>query len=396
MVLPVQPGLGRHIEAWQRWLTAEKRLAANTVESYTLDLHAFLKFLAGHWGYAPGTDDLAGVSSQDLRAFQAHRRRRAAEKDKTIAKTSQARGQSALKNFFRYLQREGVLENAAVMAMETPRLPKPVPKALNLEEALDTLEATEDLSYDPWVCKRDRALFTLLYGAGLRIGEALALNQRDLSEGERLIVTGKGGKQRVVPLLAAIRDGNRRLCFHVSFQSGPGRSVICRQAGQAFKPRCRAKTYARCTRIIRVREDGDASRAPSQLRHTFVRRRRGFTHHSRAYGPCLFVDHATLYKSRRRIPHRALRHHPSTSEAETFLEPHVAAHFTTEPQRIPRKTQNPRRPGLDPGPRQPWCQRRLFGSRVSASLHPGRRFALLNRQPSKTGDMHPFQKVRVP
>ena len=163
--LAAQPDVRAAVADWQKWLSAERRVAAKTVESYERDVRIFLAFLAEHLGHPPGLIDLAAVKRGDLRSFQAKRRQA------KIGASSIARGLSALKSFFG--DRQGIVSNAAVASAEAPKLPRPVPKPLSIEEAFEALEAVDQLSDEPWIGRRDRALFILLYGCGLRIGEAL-------------------------------------------------------------------------------------------------------------------------------------------------------------------------------------------------------------------------------
>lgn len=196
--LPVQSDLANALSDWVSWLSHERRLSARTVDGYQRDISIFIKFLERRFGFSPGIEDLAGLRRDDLWAFQAER-----QADGLTA-VSMARGLSSLRSLFSFFDKRGICNNAAVMAIETPRLPRTVPKPLSVEDAFETLDAAEDLALEPWHGKRDRALFALLYGCGLRIGEALGLSPRDIEGFDRIIVAGKGNKQRVVPLLKSV------------------------------------------------------------------------------------------------------------------------------------------------------------------------------------------------
>ena len=114
---------------------------------------------------------------------------------------------AAVRGFYRYLDRHHGLHNPALAALRTPRLPRRLPRPLSAAQALDVVEAADDGRID-WTGRRDAALLTLLYGAGLRIGEALGLTRGALgaapAELRELRVTGKGGRQRVVPVLPVV------------------------------------------------------------------------------------------------------------------------------------------------------------------------------------------------
>src|SRR4051812_28410287 len=196
------------IAAWMRDLGSVRRLAAKTLEAYQRDLAQFVNFLALHTGGAVSVATLRDMRAADLRAFMATRRQDGVEA------RSLARALSAIKSFFRFLEREGVLSTEALNTLRTPKAKKSLPKALTVLEAKATIAMTDELEDRPWVAARDMAVLSLCYGAGLRISEALALSRADL-EGPTLRVTGKGGKTRLVPLIDAARQSVEtylRLC----------------------------------------------------------------------------------------------------------------------------------------------------------------------------------------
>ena len=198
------PALRTAVAAWLAWLAEERRVSAHTLDGYGRDLAAFLNFLGPHLGAEPGLGDLAGLRPADFRAWLAHRA------EDGLGRSSLARAMSSLRSFFRHLDRQGLVHNPALSAVRSPRPPRTVPKPLAADEALETLAAAAEAQSQPWMAARDVALFTLLYGCGLRLGEALALNRRQAPRGEAMMITGKGRKQRLVPLLpvvvAAIAD----------------------------------------------------------------------------------------------------------------------------------------------------------------------------------------------
>lgn len=192
--------LVRAIADWQSWLQHERRASAHTLDAYNRDLAAFLDFLTEHLGALPDTATLAGLTPADFRAWLA---RRAAD---GLARSSTARALATIRNFFRWAGRNGVLENAALGAVRTPKQLHPVPKALSAREAREAVATVAEMSDKPWIGKRDTAVLLLLYGAGLRIGEALSLTAGEAPKPgqDSLTVTGKGQKQRQVPLLPVI------------------------------------------------------------------------------------------------------------------------------------------------------------------------------------------------
>jgi integrase/recombinase XerC len=192
-------------EDWIAWLRHERRGSPLTVAAYGRDLGAFLGFLTGHLGQPAALADLSGLSRADFRAWLAVRGREG------LTASSTARALSVLRSFFRFLARRGLAANSAIGLLRSPKLPRSVPKALTAGEALEAVDAIAELSDEPWVAKRDTALLALLYGSGLRLGEALSLNLSDLPKAKAggtssLTITGKGRKQRLVPLLPAVRS----------------------------------------------------------------------------------------------------------------------------------------------------------------------------------------------
>jgi len=197
------PRLNAAVGRWMDWLAHERRFSDHTLAGYRHDLSAFLNFLAGHLGGPPGLADIENLKPLDFRAWLADLDRRG------LSRTSIARALSCLRGFFRFLEKQGIARNSAIGALRTPRVPKSVPKALSVEDAFDLILAAEDMADDRWIGLRDKALLMLLYGCGLRIGEALGIN-RDRAPGQfgnradAMIVRGKGNKDRLVPILPQV------------------------------------------------------------------------------------------------------------------------------------------------------------------------------------------------
>jgi len=183
------------------WLGAERRAGAKTVETYARDVRAFLIFTAEHTGETPGLNTLRGLAAADFRAFLA----KAAEAGDINA--TRARKLSALKTFFRFLKARHGVESTALMLITRPRPRRPLPRALTPEDAKIIAYDIGEASDSAVIQARDTALMTLLYGAGLRISEALSINIGDLPAADNALrVTGKGEKQRIVPLLPVVRE----------------------------------------------------------------------------------------------------------------------------------------------------------------------------------------------
>jgi integrase/recombinase XerC len=247
------------IGAWQRELGSVRRLAANTLEAYGRDLDQFLQFLAGHAGGPVTLSILKDLRGADIRAFMAQRR------SESLGSRSLARVLSALKSFFRFLEREGVLASEALNVIRTPKQPKSLPKALTVIEARRTISTTEEMEERPWVAARDMAVLSLCYGAGLRIAEALALTRADL-ESTTLRVTGKGGKVRMVPLIEAVRKAIELYIELCPFKSWPEEPLFRGVKGGVLSPRLIQLRVAQLRGALGL----PPSATPHALRHSFA------------------------------------------------------------------------------------------------------------------------------
>lgn len=302
--LPVQPAVASALEDWVSWLRHERRLSEKTVESYCTDITVFMRFLDRHFGYAPGIDDLQEMGRSELWAFQAERQADG------LTPTSMARGLSALKSLFSFFDKRGICTNAAISNAEMPRLPKSVPKPLSVEDAFETLDAAEDIAREPWYGKRDRALFALLYGCGLRIGEAISLNRRDVAGLERIVITGKGNKQRIVPMLKFVAreiENYLAVCPFDPDEDGP---LFVGARGRRLNPALAQRAMRGVRAVLGLTETA----TPHALRHSFA------THLLSGGGDLRTIQellgHASLSTTQRY----------TEVDGERLMEIHAAAH----------------------------------------------------------------------
>jgi integrase/recombinase XerC len=177
-------------------LARDRRRSAHTVRAYEATAVRLMAFLQGHWGRAVDAAALARLSAADLRAFLAHRR------NEGLGNASAARELSAVRAFLKFAGGE----QAELPRLRGPRVKKGLPRPVAPHEAVALAEAAAEEAREPWIAARDWAVLLLLYGAGLRIGEAVALTGAVLPLGETLRVTGKRAKTRIVPLLPQVRD----------------------------------------------------------------------------------------------------------------------------------------------------------------------------------------------
>lgn len=245
---------------WYDWLAKEKRYSRHTLRAYGQDMAAFFAFLAEHLGGPASLADLAALRPADFRAFLNRRRLDGLEA------TSLARQLSCVRGFFRRLQRQGHAVNAAANLIRTPKRKQALPKPLSLSGAQDVIDEAESARAEPWLQARDAAVLLLLYGAGLRLGEAIGLNGRDQPRGDSLTVTGKGNKQRLLPILPVVRQAVAeyvRLCPYAITPDGP---LFFGARGKRLDPAIMQKAVRDARRALMLPETA----TPHALRHSFA------------------------------------------------------------------------------------------------------------------------------
>ena len=248
------------LRKWRDKLYLEKRFSLHTLHGYFTDLRIFLEFLQNHRGQKISLSTLLDLKPQDIRSFLTSR------VQDGIGKRSNARMLSTLKSFFKYLNINGIKTSTALQVISTPRLGKLLPHPIAVEEA----QALTTLEGDTWEDLRDQALFTLLYGGGLRISEALAINGEDILPEQTttlsLLLKGKGGKERMVPLLPQILekvDIYRAACPHDLIGAAP--LFKGTQGG-----RLNAAVAQKRLRSLKYQLGLPESLTPHTLRHSFA------------------------------------------------------------------------------------------------------------------------------
>ncbi len=262
--LTMDPEVLSLVTAWLDWLAQQKRQADLTVKSYRSDLFGFLGFCAEHLGEPPGLPVLVGLDATSLRAWLAARHRAG------LAKTSTARALAALRSFYRFLNRQHGHANPALQALRTPRLAKRLPRPLSSEQVASLVECAPAAAQEAWLAKRDVALLLLLYGAGLRIGETLALARGALGPPpmavSALTITGKGGKQRLVPILPVIAAALAEYLAACPYPSGASTPLFLGARGKRLQPAIAARLVRSLRRQLRLPETA----TPHALRHSFA------------------------------------------------------------------------------------------------------------------------------
>lgn len=250
-------------DALQTWLDHQRALkgaAENTLTAYRGDVTEFLAFMSVHHGSPHGLGALAKITVSDMRAWMAQTRTTG------VGPRSLARKLSAVKAFYRWLaEREG-FEPTAVLSTRAPKFTKKLPRPLAVDAARELIDCVETQARAPWVAARDVAVLTLLWGCGLRISEALGLTGADAPLPQVLRITGKGGKERVVPVLPAARlavDAYLKACPHAREAKGP---LFRGVRGGALSPGVIQKVMA----SARMQLGLPASATPHAMRHSFA------------------------------------------------------------------------------------------------------------------------------
>lgn len=245
------------------WLAHERALngaAENTLKAYSADVTGFLAFLGQHLGGAPGLGPLAQVGLSEMRAWMAHERARG------VSARSLARALSAVKGFYRWLgEREG-FDPVAVLSVRAPKFQKKLPRPLDQQAARAMIDTVELQSSEPWVAARDAAVITLLYGCGLRISEALGLKGRDAPLPETLRILGKGGKERLVPVLPAAREAVQAYTALCPYDLEPNDPLFRGLRGGPLNPRL----ISRVMQAARMQLGLPANATPHAMRHSFA------------------------------------------------------------------------------------------------------------------------------
>ncbi len=264
MIFPgVEAQLAAVAWAWLRRLAGVRRASPLTVEAYARDLRQFLGFLRDQREVPPDLDALAALKPADIRAFLARRRAEG------VASRSLLRQLAALRSFAHHLAREGLARVDALDKVRSPKAARALPKALPAGAAREMARGEEDDSHRaPWILARDAAVLALLYGAGLRISEALSIRRGDAPVGavESLTVVGKGGKARAVPVIAPARkaiEAYLALCPHSLARNGP---LFVGARGGPLSPRIVQLTVERLRGALGLPD----SATPHALRHSFA------------------------------------------------------------------------------------------------------------------------------
>ncbi len=256
----IAPALTDALGKWLDHCRALNDAADNTLKAYQTDVLGFLAFMGQHHGGQAGLGPISKITVSDMRSWMA------SERGRGVSARSLARQLSAVKTFYRWLaEREG-FEPTAVLATRSPKFQKKLPRPLAEEAASALIETVELQSLTPWIAARDSAVITLLYGCGLRISEALSLTGADAPLPATLIIRGKGGKQRVVPVIPAAREAVAHYTSLFPYDLVPSQPLFRGARGGALNPRIVQKVMAQA----RLQLGLPATATPHAMRHSFA------------------------------------------------------------------------------------------------------------------------------
>jgi len=249
---------------FETYLTSERRASTYTVRNYTATLERFDDFLGGYRGGEVTLDILARLDTQEFRAFLAHRR------NEGLAPQSLKLELSALKTFYGFLRKRAGVENDAIEVMRGPKAKERLPRPVAVRDASALIKAASttksSTQQQPWERARDAAMLTLLYGAGLRISEALSLKRGDAPLEEVMRIKGKGEKIRLVPVVPAARkavDAYLAVCPYGTSKNDP---LFYSSRGKTLS----ARVVQRNMKGLRAALGLPTSATPHALRHAFA------------------------------------------------------------------------------------------------------------------------------
>lgn len=301
------PDLAKTLKDWEDYLVYEKNVSRHTLRAYSGDVGYFLQFLRGHIGDAPSLNNLSEASIRDFRSWLS---RKAMDGN---SNATRARALSGVKNFLSWLDKQGIMHNPAVKIIRTPKLPRKLPRPLHENQAFRVLDHAQmtNTGQQDWTGSRDRALFTLLYGCGLRIDEALSLNIGQMPRDGYLRIMGKGRKERQVPVIGIVEDMLRAYLNECPYpQDMPDQPLFLGARGERLNQGVAQRSMRNLRRAIGLPETA----TPHALRHSFA------TH--------LLQNGANLREIQELLGHASL----STTQrytdvnAEELMRIHKAAH----------------------------------------------------------------------
>lgn len=242
------------------YLGVEKRASKHTIISYKTDIFSFFKFLNVYREEKVSIKTLEDLALIDFRAFLANRI------NDEFLNVSNARAISTLRSFFRYLNRNKKIENTTIRNVKIPKIPKAIPKSVDEIDINKIMELLKNFNKQNWCYLRDLALLTLIYGCGLRISEALSITKTHLKNHEFLVISGKGNKERMIPVLPIIQTRINDYLTACPHGMPPEEPIFLGSRGKPYHP----SLFQALIRRIRKALNLPDFVTPHAFRHSFA------------------------------------------------------------------------------------------------------------------------------
>jgi integrase/recombinase XerC len=254
------PALQQALGDWLTEMRSIEGFSASTITAYAHDVGQFLNFIIRHQGGDVGLSAIAATDQSSLRAWMAEARGRG------LSARSLARALSAVKRFTAWAADRTGADATTLLSARGPRFQKKLPRPLSIPDAAEMIDEVGTDASQPWIAARDVAVMTVLYGGGLRISEAMGLTGRDSPLPDVLRILGKGDKERLVPVLPAMRAAVAeyvRLCPYPMDRDAP---IFRGVRGGPLNPRIVQSVMERA----RMRLGLPATATPHAMRHSFA------------------------------------------------------------------------------------------------------------------------------
>jgi len=242
------------------YLASEKRCSDHTIVSYHTDIFYFFSFLKNHSNTLVDKAKLESVTIQDFRSWLVFR------KEQNFSNTSTARAISCLKSLFKFFNRHKIIANKEIENIKPPKLGKPIPKAVDKIDIDSIVDLIGEFSKEEWLKKRDLALLTLIYGSGMRISEALSLTKNHLNNNGVVVITGKGNKQRMIPLLPIVEKRIDEYLAALPHQINNNEPIFLGLRGKKYQ----AAAFEKLIQNIREFLSLPDTISPHSFRHSFA------------------------------------------------------------------------------------------------------------------------------
>ncbi|MBP5399047.1 MAG: tyrosine recombinase XerC [Alphaproteobacteria bacterium] len=246
--------LCKYIDQWQNWLLNERKYSSHTTDAYARDLSQFLSFF-------PEESSLQNLQTLPISEF-----RKFISARKNLNKTSLCRKISSIRNFFTWLDNKHIIHNTAISILNSPKKAKYLPRALDVEQTFELLDETPKYEDENWIKLRDIAIFTLLYGCGLRISEAINTNIGDFDNKDFLRIKGKGNKERIVPLLPVVNEAINKYLDACPYKLQQGEAIFLGARGERISPRIIQRQMEKIRNCMGLPKNI----TPHSLRHSFA------------------------------------------------------------------------------------------------------------------------------